>query len=1295
VTAINATVGSVTASSASVYTTTVTPTNDGSVTLDVAANSAQDSAGNGNTAATKFATTYDASSPTVVISSDIIGVSTNSTFTATFTFNEDVTGFIASDVTAINATVGSVTASSASVYTATVTPTNDGSVTLDVAANSAQDSAGNGNATASRLSVIYDATLPQLLSSYPANDDVDVGKARLRVSLTFDEEIKVNGGNVDLIRLADREVIETLSLLGDSVTLELTVITAQFAKNLSQNEVYGIVINSGGISDVAGNEWQGLTDDALIFTAANEPPGSNDDSAIVDEDGEVNIAVLVNDEDLSDGVDVSSVEVEMQPLNGLVSIDTETGNITYAPNANYNGFDSFTYVVSDTQGSLSEPATVSITINPINDVPLAENDNVSTTEDQYLTISILDNDLDVDEKSNLESNEIDPATIVIEDDVNSGELVIVDEVTASEDNSLQVGQVIYTPNINFFGTDVFTYAVKDTVGAVSTIATVTISVGAVNDKPTANDDLANTNEDQAVVINVISNDVDNEDELNITSVTIERQGSLGTAIVDSDTGEITYTPNKNRFGEDSFLYIVQDQQGLQSNIATVTVNISSVNDAPVTSNDAYVINTRELSSFSVLDNDSDPDSVYEPSNTIDITSVSIVSEPEFGTVNVDNATGLLIYTPNDDVTNATDIFSYKFIDTLGELSNTSTVEVTLQLQSISLVAYDDSSEAIEDSAVTINLLANDGDATRTLDSSSINITQLASNGLTQINSDGSVTYRPNPNFFGEDGFKYTVRDIGGELSNVANVTIGIEPVNDTPIISGSPAASIIAGKNYGFAPAASDIDSNSLAFSVENLPPWSNFNSSTGLLSGIASESEVGSYGNILITVTDDAGASVSLAAFTIEVISTASLTPNASNLNVEIDEDGSATLSVLANDPNNLPLTYQIAQQPQSGKLSGVLPSLTYTPNENFFGADSFTYTASNGEYSSKPATVNIKVKSVNDAPVAVDDLAVVVEGQEVVINVLDNDNDIDNDSLNITRARSGQGLVTIVGNQLTYLADDNITGTVIIEYTISDGGGLSASAQVVMTISADENEETDIFFEIPSNIEVNATGLVTRVIFEQAEATDKLGNSIPITLQAPPFFRPGKHSVVWLAKKGAEIQQDSQLVTVHPIITIDKSQRVEEGRTATIDVFLNGSAPEYPVNIPYSISGTSDGDDHNLTDGTLVIESGTQASLTVDITNDGLDEGDETLIISIDSALNLGNAQYTLTITESGVAPILQLTATQNDTPVTTMYSQVGIVDVTFSLENKELSDIENIDCLVSFPKRFRPAYTILERQ
>lgn len=147
------------AASATVYTATITPDLDGAVMVDVAAGAAQDAAGNDSTAATQFSVTYisDIVPPEPTIS--LPGSTTEGPFTATFTFSEDVTGFELSDLSVANGTASDFASTSASAYSATITPTTVGELTVSLAEGAAQDGAGNDSTAASAsLDVVFPST---------------------------------------------------------------------------------------------------------------------------------------------------------------------------------------------------------------------------------------------------------------------------------------------------------------------------------------------------------------------------------------------------------------------------------------------------------------------------------------------------------------------------------------------------------------------------------------------------------------------------------------------------------------------------------------------------------------------------------------------------------------------------------------------------------------------------------------------------------------------------------------------------------------------------------------------------------------------------------------------------------------------------------------------------------------------------------------------------------------------------------------------------------------------------------
>jgi hypothetical protein len=212
------------------------------------------------------------------------------------------------------------------------------------------------------------------------------------------------------------------------------------------------------------------------------------------------------------------------------------------------------YIRPDTE--TSNVATVTMTVDPVNDAPDAVDDSDTTDEDTPVTIDVLDNDSDVD-----------------------GDGLILASVTDGSNGTVTNNgtSVTYTPDPDFNGSDSFTYTISDGNGGSDT-ATVNVTVISVNDAPDAVDDSATTDEDTAVTIDVLDNDSDVDgDGLILAGVT---DGSHGT--VTNNGSSVTYTPDPDFNGLDSFTYTISDGNG-GSDTVTVNVRVNAVNDAPVTS----------------------------------------------------------------------------------------------------------------------------------------------------------------------------------------------------------------------------------------------------------------------------------------------------------------------------------------------------------------------------------------------------------------------------------------------------------------------------------------------------------------------------------------------------------------------------------------------------------------------------------------------------------------------------------------------------------------------------------------
>ncbi|MFC1718338.1 tandem-95 repeat protein, partial [Candidatus Poribacteria bacterium] len=407
----------------------------------------------------------------------------------------------------------------------------------------------------------------------------------------------------------------------------------------------------------------------------NEGPVAVDDPITTDEDVPVTIPVAANDTDVDGNLDPTSVAIETEPSDGK-AVNNGDGTITYTPDTNFNGEDTFSYQVSDTCG-LSDTATVTITVTPVNDAPVANDDSAPTDEDNAVEIPVAANDTDVD-------GNLDPASIVIETEPANGEAVI------GENNI-----ITYTPDEDFNGEDSFEYKICDT-GAdgdgntdeddLCDIGTVTITIASVNDAPVANDDSVSTDEDNAVDINVAANDTDVDGNLDPASVAITSGPSNG-LLVNNGNGTVTYTPNENYNGSDSFTYSIcdtgEDGDGSTDgddlcDTAIVTINIAPVNDAPVAEGDLAETDEDIAVEIPVADNDTDVD------GNLDLASITIVSGPSHGSA-LSNEDGSITYTPAENY-NGPDSITYSICDT-GEdgdgstdgddLCATATVDITV------------------------------------------------------------------------------------------------------------------------------------------------------------------------------------------------------------------------------------------------------------------------------------------------------------------------------------------------------------------------------------------------------------------------------------------------------------------------------------------------------------------------------------------------------------------------------------------------------------------------------------------
>jgi hypothetical protein len=759
---------------------------------------------------------------------------------------------------------------------------------------------------------------------------------------------------------------------------------------------------------------QSLCDTAIVHinvTPVNDAPLAVVDNASTPEDTPTTITVLANDSDVDSPL--NNPTVTTPPLHGMTTVNAG-GTITYTPNPNYNGPDSFIYQICDAQ-PLCDTAIVHINVTPVNDGPLANTDNVSTPEDNPTIISVLTNDTDPD-------NAVGPPTVTTPPTHGM--------TTVNPD-----GTITYTPNPNYNGPDSFIYQICDAQPLCDT-AIVHINVGAVNDPPLAVVDNASTPEDTPTTITVLANDSDVDSPLNNPTVTTPPLHGMTTV---NAGGTITYTPNPNYNGPDSFIYQICDAQSL-CDTAIVHINVTPINDAPLAVVDNASTPEDMPTTITVLANDSDVDS---PLN-----NPTVTTPPLHGMTTV-NAGGTITYTPNPNY-NGPDSFIYQICDAQ-PLCDTAIVHINVGAVNDPPLAVVDNASTPEDMPTTITVLANDSDVDSPLNNPTVTTPPL--HGMTTVNAGGTITYTPNPNYNGPDSFIYQICD-AQSLCDTAIVHINVTPVNDAPLAvvdnastpEDMPTTITVLAND-------SDVDSPLNNPTVTTPPlhgmttvnaggtitytPNPNYNGPDSFIYQICDAQPLCDTAIVHINVTPVNDA------------------PLAVVDNASTPEDMATTITVLANDSDvDSPLNNPTVTTPPLHGMTTVNAggTITYTPNPNYNGPDSFIYQICDAQPLCDTAIVHINVTPVNDAPLAVVDNASTPEDMPTTITVLANDSDVDSPLNNPTVTTPPlHGMTTVnAGGTITYTPNPNYNGPDSFIYQICDAQALCDTAIVHINVTA-----------------------------------------------------------------------------------------------------------------------------------------------------------------------------------------------------------------------------------------------------
>ena len=500
-----------------------------------------------------------------------------------------------------------------------------------------------------------------------------------------------------------------------------------------------------------------VTTVTLTVTPVNDnDPVAVADAYTLDEGGTLahtTNSVLDNDTDVDTPNDAISAALITGPANATAFTLNSDGTFSYTHNGSETTSDSFTYTAIDAIGH-SSTATVLITVVPINDPPEGANDTFAVLEGTPFIADVLANDSDADG---------DTLSAVLDTGPSHG------SVTLNPDNTFT-----YEYDGSTETADSFTYVATDGTGN-SLTTTVTINITGTNDAPQAVADNFITFEGIPFTGTVLNNDTDEDgDALTPSTVVSPMFGSL----VWNTDNTFTYEHNGTENFTDSFTYIVTD--GISDSApATVTIDVTPVNDAPNAVDDTDNVNEGELSRqlvgnvSSILANDSDPEN--------ENLSASIVEGPSHGNLTLDASTGMFVY-EHDGSETTQDSYTYAATDASGA-SSEATVTITVKEINDDPEAEDDEYTVSEGGLLahpSASVLDNDTDAENDALIAEL-IGAGPANALSfELFANGTFSYQHDGSETTSDSFTYIARDSRTGESTQTSVNIIISEADDTP-----------------------------------------------------------------------------------------------------------------------------------------------------------------------------------------------------------------------------------------------------------------------------------------------------------------------------------------------------------------------------------------------------------------------------------------------------------------------------------------------------------------------------------
>ncbi|WP_341829523.1 tandem-95 repeat protein [Stutzerimonas stutzeri] len=500
-------------------------------------------------------------------------------------------------------------------------------------------------------------------------------------------------------------------------------------------------------SDGSKKNYSAWSDTSVCY---NTTPKATNKTLSIDEDTVGTLVLTATDDHQQ-----ITYELVGQPANGVASVN---GNkLIFTPSKDWFGTTSLTYRAKDPAGAISNTATVSISVSPINDPPVVQNQSMMMQEDTSATITLPVSDVDTGDTHTFH--------------------IVTAPSSAHGIATISGNKVTFTPKPDWNGSTSFTYRARDNSGAYSNTSTVAVTVTPVNDKPSVSNTTLALDEDTVgtLTLEVADVDLQYEGDNHAWSIVTAPNNAHGTASISGN--KLSFTPVKDWNGTTTLTYRATDSKSATSNTATITINVRPVNDKAVVHEKTASI--PEDTSTTIRLTVSDVDLGIEgDSHTFDIIGTLNPAEGSFSFAGSD-----ITITPAQDW-NGTLSLSYRARDSHGLYSEPMpiTVEVTYvndaptATEAFIPAKEGMASDHVRPSVTDVDLPYGD--------EHSFEILTQPANGSAKLVY-GMLEYTPNPQFFGEDSFTIRATDkAGASVDGVANVVVEKFNYAPTDIVPG-------------------------------------------------------------------------------------------------------------------------------------------------------------------------------------------------------------------------------------------------------------------------------------------------------------------------------------------------------------------------------------------------------------------------------------------------------------------------------------------------------------------------------